>query len=163
VELNILPVIETARIPQDLPYVRALFQEYADSLAFDLDFQDFQSELDGLPGHYAAPEGTLLVAWDAHAPGHCLGCVAIRPLDTSGTCEGKRLYVRSEARGTGLGRSLAEAAIQEARRLGYRFLRLDSSPSMKEAIGLYHSLGFVPIEPYCFNPLEGALYMELAL
>jgi ribosomal protein S18 acetylase RimI-like enzyme len=144
---------------QDLEHIRTLFTEYADSLGFDLDFQDFQKELAKLPGEYAPPEGCLLLARDGR---QIVGCVALRRIDQE-TCEMKRLYVRSDFRGKGIGRALSQKIIDEARRIGYKKMRLDTIPTMKRANVLYHSFGFKKIKPYRYNPIEGALFMELAL
>jgi len=135
--------------------VRALFREYADSLPFALDFQDFERELAELPGAYVPPQGALLLVRGA-------GCVALRPLGDE-TCEMKRLYVRPSARGRGVGRLLAEAVVAEARRLGYARLRLDTTPGMEHAQALYEELGFREIEPYRVNPIQGTRYLELQL
>jgi putative acetyltransferase len=139
----------------DVDEVRELFHEYAASLSFALDFQDFDRELDELPGAYAPPRGALLLARGE-------GCVALRPIDET-TCEMKRLYVRPSARGTGLGRRLAEAIVAEARTLGYSHMRLDTVPEMDAAQSLYARLGFREIPPYRPNPVPGARFLELQL
>jgi putative acetyltransferase len=142
-----------------LDSIRALFTDYAQSLGFELDFQDFAGELANLPGEYAPPQGRLLLARVDGKPG---GCVALRPL-APGICEMKRLYVRPEFRGKGIGRMLVEWVIAEARQIGYHKMRLDTVPGMEEAIGLYRRFGFREIAPYRFNPIPGALYFELDL
>jgi ribosomal protein S18 acetylase RimI-like enzyme len=139
--------------------IRELFSEYARSLEIDLCFQNFKEELAQLPGLYSPPAGELLLAWSRSAPA---GCVAMRPIDKL-ICEMKRLYVRPEFRGKGLGRELARAAIAGARQIGYHRMRLDTLGSMKAAIALYESLGFRRIQPYYDNPSGCAVFMELAL
>jgi ribosomal protein S18 acetylase RimI-like enzyme len=154
-----MPEVRPLRVPDEIPVAHALLEEYAGSLGVDLCFQDFHRELAGLPGEYAPPRGAFLLA--THE-GAIAGCVALRPLAGDG-CEMKRLFVRPAFRGLGLGRSLARAILGEARRLGYRWIRLDTLPSMTEAIALYRALGFREIAPYRDNPVPGALFMEAAL
>jgi len=187
--------------------VRGLFREYQASIGVDLCFQDFEREVEGLPGDCTPPWGRLriVVAQDRVETGNLsesveqtrlslgkdnpplrgngtlptplpsaplgkgggtverlAGCVALRRFEGN-VCEMKRLYVRSAFRGTGLGRRLAGDVIEAARRIGYARMRLDTLPSMVEAIALYRSLGFVEIQPYRANPIRGAVHMELEL
>jgi putative acetyltransferase len=139
--------------------VAPLFREYADSLGFPLDFQDFDRELATLPGAYGPPRGLLLLA---RYGSETAGCVGLRPLDAT-TGEIKRLYVRDSFRGLGVGRRLAHEVVAAAPALGYLSLRLDTVPSMGAAQSLYRSLGFGEIEPYRENPIAGALFFELVL
>ncbi|HEV7682769.1 MAG TPA: GNAT family N-acetyltransferase [Pyrinomonadaceae bacterium] len=144
----------------DVDEARVLFAEYATFLGIDLCFQNFDKELAELPGKYAPPSGRLFLAVQGN---RVAGCVAFRELEP-GVCEMKRLYVRPEFRGTGLGRTLAEKIIQAAREIGYRQMRLDTLPGkMDHAIAMYRSFGFKEIEPYYNNPVAGALFMELGL
>lgn len=152
--------VQPAESPQQLAAIRELFLEYANSLGFSLCFQSFDQELAGLPGDYAPPQGRLLLASSAESPA---ACVALHPLSPE-VCEMKRLYVRPQFRGKGLGKFLAARIIAEARAIGYKQLRLDTvEPRMREAVAMYRRLGFREIEPYRANPIEGALYMELPL
>jgi putative acetyltransferase len=139
---------------------RELFLEYAQSLGFSLCFQNFDKELADLPGEYAPPKGRLLLG---EFEGELAACVALHPLSEE-ICEMKRLYLRPNFRGKGLGRALANRVIQEAREIGYQRMRLDTvEPRMKDAVEMYRKIGFQEIEPYCDNPIAGALYMELLL
>jgi ribosomal protein S18 acetylase RimI-like enzyme len=139
--------------------VRELFAEYAASLRFSLDFQDFDRELAELPGDYSPPPGALIVAY---VDGRAAGCVALRAFD-SGACEMKRLFVRPGNRRLGLGRKLAESVVAAARERGYPRMRLDTVPGMEAAQALYEDLGFVEIAPYRPNPIAGARFLELTL
>ena len=152
--------LRQAESPAQIVQVRELFLEYAESLGFSLCFQNFDRELAGLPGDYAPPDGRLLVA---EYRSQLAGCVALHKLE-AGICEMKRLYLRPQLRGRGVGRALAESVIAEARTIGYRKMRLDTvAPVMPNAVAMYRRLGFVEIEPYRPNPIDGALYMELTL
>lgn len=138
---------------------RKLFEQYADDLGFDLEFQGFSRELATLPGAYAPPEGCILLAEKEQ---EVVGCVALRPLDKR-ICEMKRLYVVPGQRNRKIGRLLVEAVIDRARAYGYKRMRLDTIDSMKAAQALYRSLGFRPIAPYRYNPLDRPTYFELDL
>ncbi len=146
----------SARIAQ----VGELFLEYEQSLSVKLCFQNFEQELAELPGHYAPPDGRLLLA---EFEGQLAGCVALRKWEVR-ICEMKRLYLRPSFRGKGLGRAIAEKIIAEARNIGYGQMRLDTiEPIMKDAVEMYRKLGFREIAPYRANPIAGAMYMELQL
>jgi len=141
---------------EDMDEVRNLFEEYATSLSVDLCFQNFAQELAALPGVYDPI--LLCCVTDLSLS----GCVALRPL-SDGVAEMKRLYVRPQHRGEGIGRKLIEAVIEAAGKKGYRSIRLDTLPEMQKAIALYRQLGFQEIPPYCTNPVQGALFMELKI
>ncbi len=146
--------------PEHIEQARNLFLEYGSSLSFSLCFQSFDEELRSLPGAYAPPRGRLLLA---RYPDHIAGCIALRPLQ-AGVCEMKRLYVRPDDRGRGLGKILVDHLIIEARTIGYERMRLDTIASaMKDAIALYRRMGFKEIAPYSEIPVESALWMELLL
>jgi len=160
-----LPRIELTfpETPQDLEAVRAIFREYAEGLGVDLCFQNFEQELAALPGDYAAPRGALLLA---RVDGALAGCCALRPLDNAdypNAAEMKRLYVRKAFRGFGLGRQLAESAMDAARRVGYDCVLLDTLDDMEAARALYEDLGFQDIPPYYHNPIAGAHYLKADL
>jgi ribosomal protein S18 acetylase RimI-like enzyme len=139
----------------DIALVRTLFLEYAHSLGVDLSFQSFDDELAALPGDY---DPILIARWN----GETAGCVALHDLG-GGVCEMKRLYVRATFRQHGVGRALALRAIEEARKRGFRAMRLDTLPTMRDAMRLYESLGFADIEPYRYNPIAGSRFLELTL
>ena len=151
--------IKQAQTESEIDEVRRLFREYEDFLGVDLCFQSFEEELEQLPGNYSQPGGELLIALDG---ARALGCVAVRRLDGQ-TCEMKRLYVRPEARGAGLGRRLATEIILVARELGYSVMKLDTLERLDRAMHLYETLGFRRTTPYYQNPLTGVVYWELRL
>lgn len=157
-DVTILPAVTENHISA----ARELFLEYAQSLGFSLCFQSFDEELASLPGKYAPPQGRLLLAYVGD---HFAGCGGLRPLDTqNGICEMKRLYVRLQFRGLGLGRKLALALIDHARQIGYRKMRLDTvADVMREAVAMYRAMGFYEIAPYTENPQPSTLYMEIDL
>ena len=149
--------------PDGLASARGIFREYAQGLGIDLTFQQFEAELDGLPGEYAEPAGALLLAL---VDGQLAGCGAMRPLpdvDYPNACEMKRLYVRRAFRRFGLGRVLAQALIDRATQAGYSTMLLDTLDDMEVARSLYGSLGFEEIPPYYFNPIAGAHYLKVDL
>lgn len=154
-----MPEVVRAEKDAEFNEARVLFREYAASLGFGLEFQDFKEEIASFPGEYSVPSGCVLLARDSDRP---VGCVALRPLEGT-ACELKRLYVVPRSRGKGLGRDLTLRIIEEARRLGYERMRLDTVEAMIEANTLYASVGFRRIEQYRHNPLEDAVFMELDL
>ena len=149
--------ISPARSATDLEATVHLFLAYAASLPISLDFQDFRTELDSLPGKYAPPHGELLLA--RNVTGTPIGCVALRPLAMPWCCEMKRLYVFPEGRGLGIGRDLVRAILEVASTLGYREVKLDTLPSMLKAIALYKEAGFVETEPYYDTPIAGTVFL----
>jgi ribosomal protein S18 acetylase RimI-like enzyme len=153
--------IAPVRTADDLAAAVKLFRAYASSLDVDLSYQDFEAEMEAMPGQYAPPAGELLLARCSSAA--AVGCIGLRPVAPHGCCEMKRLYVSPEGRGAGLGKRLVEAIVMEAERIGYREMRLDTLPSMTGAIALYRTLGFEPIEPYYDTPVIGTLFMRRSL
>ncbi|HKZ78718.1 MAG TPA: GNAT family N-acetyltransferase [Pyrinomonadaceae bacterium] len=149
-----------AQSADEIREARQLFHEYESGLGISLCFQNFADEVAGLPGDYSPPEGRLLLVRDGDL---IAGCIALRKIG-EGICEMKRLYVRPEFRGSGMGRMLAERIIEEARALGYERMRLDTLPGrMVAAIALYRSLGFQEVPAYYKNPVPDAIFMELSL
>ena len=149
--------------PEALDAVRAIFREYAQQLDIDLCFQGFEAELAGLPGAYAPPHGLLLLAY---VDGQLAGCGAFRPLpdaDYANACEMKRLFVRRAFRRFGLGRTLAQALIEQATQAGYSAMLLDTLDDMEAARELYTQLGFEEVPPYYYNPIAGAHYLKVDL
>jgi ribosomal protein S18 acetylase RimI-like enzyme len=153
-------VLAQAESPAQIAQARELFLEYGKSLGFSLCFQSFDQELAGLPGDYSPPGGRLLLA---EYERQLAGCVALHKLEPE-ICEMKRLYLRPQFRGKGVGLALARTIIAEAREIGYQRMRLDTvEPVMKDAVAMYRRLGFKEIAPYRANPIAGAMYMELEL
>lgn len=152
-------IVKQAQSPAEIEDVRRLLREYAVFLGVDLFFQGFEDEVAGLPGKYALPNGTLLIATKGD---RVAGCVALRALG-DGVCEMKRLFVRAEYRGAGLGKLLASEVIEVARTLGYSLMRLDTLDRLTAAMRLYESLGFRKTTPYYENPIHGVVYWELNL
>lgn len=146
-----------------LQVVRALFREYAASLGVDLCFQDFERELAQLPGDYAAPGGALLLAQVDGAPAGCAALRSLADVDYANACEMKRLFVRPQYRGLGLGRRLAQDLLDRAAAAGYRTMLLDTLDEMEAAREMYASLGFEEIPPYYYNPIPGAHYLKVEL
>ena len=138
---------------------KSLFLEYAESLSFDLCFQNFDNELEDFPSQYSPPTGNLFLCFFKN---EAIGCVGIRYFEKD-ICEMKRLYVKPEYRGKGVGKELAISAIKSGKELGYEYMRLDTLSSMETANQLYKSLGFIEIDPYRDNPIDGAIYLELNL
>jgi ribosomal protein S18 acetylase RimI-like enzyme len=151
--------IRCAVATADLEAVRTLLRQYAAIPGVGECVVGFAAEIAGLPGRYAGPEGTLLLA---SVDGLKTGCGALRKF-APGICEMKRLYVEPATRGSGLGRMLAVRLIEAGRERGYRSMRLDTLPFMESAIALYCSLGFQQIERYDAGSPVNALYFELAL
>ncbi len=153
----------TPSLPEEMDEVRQIFQEYADSLNIDLEFQGFESEIAGLPGEYAPPRGQILLAT---VDGAIAGCCALRPIDDCdypNAAEIKRLYVRKAFRGFGLGRQLTEAILDVALQAGYDHVLLDTLDDMESARALYTDLGFEAIAPFYHNPVAGAHYLKVSL
>ncbi|MBX3656308.1 MAG: GNAT family N-acetyltransferase [Ramlibacter sp.] len=147
----------------DMAATREIFREYAEGLGVDLCFQSFDDELASLPGDYAEPRGSLMLAL---VENEVAGCCALRPLDSvdyPNAAEMKRLYVRKAFRGFGLGRLLAEATLDAARRAGYESVLLDTLDDMEAARALYVDLGFHDIPPYYHNPIPGAHYLKATI
>ncbi|MFX0000370.1 MAG: GNAT family N-acetyltransferase [Candidatus Hodarchaeota archaeon] len=151
--------IKQAFSEESYKLIKEIFIEYANYLAIDLDFQNFDEELKNIQGNYSPPEGCILLAY---FEGKIAGCVAVRKLQDD-ICEMKRLYVRPNYQNKTIGKELSKAIIQKAKEIGYKYMRLDTLPFMKAALKIYASLGFKEIAPYRYNPIEGAKYFELKL
>jgi GNAT superfamily N-acetyltransferase len=145
-------------VAADIPQVREMLEEYVAWIGLDLAFQDVDAELAQLPGDYAPPRGALFVIGDTRL----VATIGLRPIDDD-TCEMKRLFVRPEARGQGLAKRLIARVLDEARRLRYQEIRLDTLPMMGDAQSLYAAIGFCDIAPYYETPIAGTRFMALRL
>ncbi|MFA6456366.1 MAG: GNAT family N-acetyltransferase [Bacteroidota bacterium] len=152
--------IISAVTSEEIEIVRLLFLEYQHWLNFSLCFQGFDKELASLPGKYAAPLGRLYLA---ECNGETAGCIALRPMDEEGVCEMKRLFVREQFRGQGIGKLLTNHLVADAKQIGYHTMRLDTLQRMETARSLYRQLGFTDIPAYYNNPLDEVVYLELTL
>lgn len=153
----------TPSTPEQLDATRQIFTEYAEQLGIDLCFQNFETELAGLPGDYGAPGGALLLALVDGEVAGCCGLRALNSVDYPNAAEMKRLYARKAFRRFGLGRQMAEAVLDLARAAGYHCVLLDTLDDMEAARALYTDLGFSDIPPYYHNPLAGAHYLKVDL
>jgi putative acetyltransferase len=151
--------IVVASSEHDIDAIRTLWREYWRSLGFSVDFQNFETEVAGLPGVYAGPAGRLLLA---RMGGEPVGCVAFRPLRLD-ACEAKRMYVRAEFRGKGIGAALLNRLFDEARAAGYRDMYADTLPTMTAALRMYHDMGFVDVEPYSQDPTPHGVHLKISL
>ncbi len=154
---RIMLKIFPAETSEDIETVKTLFVEYEEFLPFDLSFQNFDDEVANISGRYAAPEGCLLLA---EYQGHVAGCVGLQRL-SGGICEMRRLFVRLGYQGSGIGKALCKAVIEQAVKIGYTHMRLCTALEPPKA--LYKSIGFKKIEPYKHVPIETAVFMELKL
>ncbi|HEV2389096.1 MAG TPA: GNAT family N-acetyltransferase [Nitrososphaerales archaeon] len=151
--------VREAKTTSEISSARELIREYSSSLGIDLSYENFEQEMAAFPAPYNRPHGRVFLAMDGR---EAIGVVGVRRLSGL-TCELKRMYVRPEFRGLGIGRKLAGRAIEEARDIGYVRMRLDTLSRLKEAVSLYASLGFREIVPYKVNPNKGVVYLELDL
>ena len=153
------PNLIVCRSFEEYQVARGLVEEYIESLDVSLDFENMENELDRLQEYHGPPTGMISLVREE---GEYVGCLCVRNLGNF-TAEIKRMYVRPGYRGKGLGRKLLRKVMEEAKELGYRFIRLDTIPTMESAIHLFKSMGFYEIEGYTYNPLLGARFMEYKL
>ena len=151
--------LRIASSPHDWKTVDTLVREYLEFLPFHVDFQDIETELTTLEVEYGPPDGFALIASRDETD---VGMVALHRFSEH-DAEMKRMFVRPEGRGFGVGRALAERTVATASALGYQRILLDTVTFLTAAIGLYQSLGFVEIEPYRHNPLAEARFYALTL
>lgn len=155
--------------PADIADFARLCRDYAASLPFSLEYQGFTDELASLPGLYAAPRGTIILARDER---NCaVACIAVRPLaasailsgDPTPACEIKRMWVATSARGSGLGHALMREAIGFARAAGYALIKLDTSADMAAAQACYRRAGFAIAPRYNDDVDPTTVYFSLRL
>lgn len=149
-----------AKSKEEYQIAGSLFQEYADQLGVDLEFQNFKQELATLETQFSRPHGVLFLV--KNASDEFIGCFAVRDYEHP-ICELKRMYIKAEARGLGIGRKMLEKSIEISRQLGYEKMRLDTLPSMTKAQSLYSKMGFYDIDPYRYNPIKWTKFMEIIL
>ncbi|OQP47928.1 GNAT family N-acetyltransferase [Niastella yeongjuensis] len=152
-------IIKKATTSTDFENGKQLFRQYIKSLSFELNFQDVDRELEEIHVEYNLPTGVLLLAYDGEK---AIACAGVRKIDSE-ISELKRMFVDPTYRGHQLGQKILQQSLDEAKHLGYRAIRLDTIPEMQSAIKLYTAAGFYPIEPYRFNPMPGAIFMEKVL
>lgn len=152
-------ILKKATTTTDFENGKQLFLQYIQSLSFELNFQDVDRELEEIHLEYNLPAGALLLVYDGDK---AIACAGVRKIDHP-IAELKRMFVDPGYRGHQLGKQLLQAALDEARLLGYRSIRLDTVPEMAAAIKLYTAVGFYTIDPYRFNPMPGAIFMEKIL
>jgi len=148
-----------ARSAKHFQDTKFIFSEYQNFIGIDLSFQDFQTELAEIPGNYAAPRGAIILAYENDV---CIGCVALRPISDT-ICEMKRLFVKPEFQGKGIGKELTGRIVKKAKEIGYLKMRLDTLDTMESAMHLYRQIGFNEITPYYHNPIKNARYFECDL
>ena len=159
-KINSMMELFEAKSPEAYAMAISLFKEYAAQLDVDLSFQKFDQEILNIQYQYARPEGILFIAYDQDQ--QPMGCFGIRRFEDS-ICELKRMYLKQEQRGKGIGKSLLAKAIEAGRELHYKKMRLDTLPSMQAAMGLYRKMGFYEIPAYRYNPVEGTKFFEIQL
>ena len=140
-----------------LESIKMLFKAYLQELNEDLCFQSFDSEIDNPLYKYSAPTGALFIATYHAIP---VGCIALQPLQDAGTCEMKRLYVDPEYRSLKIGGALVKVLLEEAKKLDYTLMKLDTLERLQAAIKLYQKFEFETVNAYYDNPLPGVVYMQ---
>lgn len=146
-----------ANTDEEYEYAALLFKEYAAWLNIDLGFQHFDKELNEIKIMYAKPDGGIILCKTMN---EYTGCVGIRKIN-SNTAELKRMFIKPAWQKQGIGKILLQKAVQLARGLNYKTIRLDTLNYMTPAIKLYKDSGFYEIPPYYNNPNATAVYFEI--